>query len=129
MKTTIRRSPPRKNAMLRGKDFALHAELISWNRLTSEILASGSIILNAPDCRLLADTIWLNLSSGQIKGHGIVGFHKEKFFQANSMEKNMTSWTLTDARSILQNLSCLPPTSHLNIYMSMITQHSSNYLI
>ena len=48
MKTTM--YSLHKNAMLRER-FRITRRIDNWNRLTSEILANGSIILNAPDYR------------------------------------------------------------------------------
>ena len=52
------------DASLRGKEFLLLADQISWNRTTGEAIATGSVSLTKNNSRLLADQINLWTETG-----------------------------------------------------------------
>jgi hypothetical protein len=99
----------RTNASLSGKGFILLAQQISWNRKTSEVFASGSVVMTRLESRLLAESMLINLANGNIQARQLRGVHNRQFFESDLLDKNQSSWTLTGAKFYLGEPDWLSP--------------------
>ena len=78
-------------ASLRGNDFLLLADKITWNRETGEITASGSVSLTNESTRILADELKLSTISGDFIASNARGGTYPKFFTSDILERNASS--------------------------------------
>ena len=78
----------RGNASLKGDDFLVLAEEISWNRETGDALAVGKVSITRGDSRILADQIHLQINTGDYLAINAVGGTPPKHFTAKTMESN-----------------------------------------
>ena len=67
------------NASLRGQEFLLLADQISWNRTTGEAIATGAVSLTKKNSRLLADQINLWTETGNFRAKNSRAAHLRSF--------------------------------------------------
>ena len=76
------------NASLKGDDFLVLAEEISWNRETGDALAVGKVSITRGDSRILADRVNLQTKTGDYLAINAVGGTPPKHFTAKTLESN-----------------------------------------
>ena len=76
------------NASLKGDDFLVLAEEISWNRETGDAHALGKVSITRGDSRILADRVYLQTNTGDYLAINAVGGTPPKHFTAKTLESN-----------------------------------------
>ena len=111
--TTIRAT---KNASLRGNDFLLFADHISWNRKSGEAFAAGSVSLTRGNSRILSDELRLSTSTGDFTAQNCRGGEPPTFFIAKSIERNSSVETYLDAQVYMSEPGFLEPNFRTSRY-------------
>ena len=76
------------NASLKGDDFLVLAEEISWNRETGDAHALGKVSITRGDSRILADRVYLQTNTGDYLAINAIGGTPPKHFTAKTLESN-----------------------------------------
>jgi hypothetical protein len=103
-------------ASLRGDDFLLLAEEITWIRSRGEAMATGDVCLTKGDTRILADRVHLLTQNGDYIAWNVTGGSPPKVFIAETMEKNASIETLSNARFYMSEPSLFEPNLRTSRY-------------
>ena len=103
-------------ASLRGYDFLLLAEEITWIRSRGEAMATGDVCLTKGDTRILADRVHLLTQNGDYIAWNVTGGSPPKVFIAETMEKNASIETLSNARFYMSEPSLFEPNLRTSRY-------------
>ena len=106
------------DASLRGKEFLLLADQISWNRTTGEAIATGSVSLTKNNSRLLADQINLWTETGNFIAKNSKGGTPPKFFIADEIERDGPVETYRNAKVYMSEPGFLEPNFRTRLYTS-----------
>jgi hypothetical protein len=106
------------DASLRGKEFLLLADQISWNRTTGEAIAKGAVSLTKNSSRLLADQINLWTETGNFIAKNSKGGTPPKFFIADEIERNGSVETYRNAKVYMSEPGFLEPNFRTRLYAS-----------
>ena len=103
-------------ASLRGDDFLLLAEEITWIRSKGEATATGDVCLTKGDTRILADRVRLLTQDGDYIAWNVHGGSPPKVFIAETMEKNASIETFSNARFYMSEPSLFEPNLRTSRY-------------
>ena len=103
-------------ASLRGDDFLLLAEEITWIRSMGEAMATGDVCLTKGDTRILADRVHLLTQNGDYIAWNVTGGSPPKVFIAETMEKNASIETFSNARFYMSEPSLFEPNLRTSRY-------------
>jgi hypothetical protein len=103
-------------ASLRGNDFLLLAEKITWIRSKGEAMAIGDVCLTKGDTRILADRVHLLTQNGDYVAWNVTGGSPPKVFIAEKMERNASIETLSHARFYVSEPSLFEPNLRTSRY-------------
>ena len=103
-------------ASLRGDDFLLLAEEISWIRSRGEAMATGDVCLTKGDTRILADRVHLLTQNGDYIAWNVTGGSPPKVFIAETMEKNASIETFSNAQFYMSEPSLFEPNLRTSRY-------------
>ena len=103
-------------ASLRGDDFLLLAEEITWVRSKGEATATGDVCLTKGDTRILADKVRLLTQDGDYIAWNVHGGSPPKVFIAETMEKNASIETFSNARFYMSEPSLFEPNLRTSRY-------------
>ena len=114
-------------ASLRGDNFLLLAEEITWNRSRGEATATGDVCLTKGDTRILADKVHLLTQNGNYIAWNVTGGSPPKVFIAEKMERNSSIETFSNARFYLSEPTIFEPNLRTNRYS--VDQNNSTFSI
>ena len=103
-------------ASLRGDDFLLLAEEITWIRSRGEATATGDVCLTKGDTRILADRVHLLTQNGDYIAWNVTGGSPPKVFIAETMEKNASIETFSNAQFYMSEPSLFEPNLRTSRY-------------
>ena len=103
-------------ASLRGDDFLLLAEEITWIRSRGEAMATGDVCLTKGDTRILADRVHLLTQNGDYIAWNVTGGSPPKVFIAETMEKNASIETFSNAQFYMSEPSLFEPNLRTSRY-------------
>jgi hypothetical protein len=78
----------RGNASLKGEDFLVLADEISWSRESGDAFASGKVSVTKGSSRILADYLHLNTGTGDYIARNARGGTPPRYFLAEKLENN-----------------------------------------
>ena len=114
-------------ASLRGDNFLLLAEEITWDRSRGEATATGDVCLTKGDTRILADKVHLLTQNGNYIAWNVTGGSPPKVFIAEKMERNSSIETFSNARFYLSEPTIFEPNLRTNRYS--VDQNNSTFSI
>ena len=114
-------------ASLRGDNFLLLAEEITWDRSKGEATATGDVCLTKGDTRILADKVHLLTQNGNYIAWNVTGGSPPKVFIAETMERNSSIETFSNARFYMSEPSMLEPNLRTTRYT--VDQNNSTFSI
>lgn len=114
-------------ASLRGDNFLLLAEEITWDRSKGEATATGDVCLTKGDTRILADKVHLLTQNGNYIAWNVTGGSPPKVFIAETMERNSSIETFSNARFYMSEPSMFEPNLRTSRYS--IDQNNSTFSI
>jgi len=103
-------------ASLRGNDFLLLAEKITWIRSKGEAMASGDVCFTKGDTRILADRVHLLTQNGDYIAWNVTGGSPTKVFIAETMERNASIETFSNARFYISEPGLFEPNLRMSYY-------------
>ena len=103
-------------ASLRGDDFLLLAEEITWIRSRGEAMATGDVCLTKGDTRILADRVHLLTQNGDYIAWNVTGGSPPKVFIAETMGKNASIETFSNAQFYMSEPSLFEPNLRTSRY-------------
>ena len=114
-------------ASLRGDNFLLLAEEITWDRSKGEATATGDVCLTKGDTRILADKVHLLTQNGNYIAWNVTGGSPPKVFIAETMERNSSIETFSNARFYMSEPSMFEPNLRTSRYS--VDQNNSTFSI
>ncbi|MDC0368655.1 hypothetical protein OAN13_03080 [Opitutales bacterium] len=114
-------------ASLRGDNFLLLAEEITWDRSKGEATATGDVCLTKGDTRILADKVHLLTKNGNYIAWNVTGGSPPKVFIAETMERNSSIETFSNARFYMSEPSMFEPNLRTSRYS--VDQNNSTFSI
>ena len=114
-------------ASLRGNNFILLAEEIAWSRSKGEATATGDVCLTKGDTRILADKVHLLTQNGDYIAWNVTGGSPPKVFIAETMERNASIETFSNARFYMSAPSLFEPNLRTSRYS--VDQNNSTFSI
>ena len=105
-----------KNASLRGNNFLLLANRITWNRISGDTTATGSVSLTKEKTRILADELKLSTISGDFIATNSRGGEHPMFFTSEIIERNASIDTLKNNRLYVSEPGIFEPNLGTNLY-------------
>ena len=114
-------------ASLRGDNFLLLAEEITWDRSKGEATATGDVCLTKGDTRILADKVHLLTQNGNYIAWNVTGGSPPKVFIAETMERNSSIETFSNARFYMSEPSKFEPNLRTSRYS--VDQNNSTFSI